>query len=91
MRPGSNNVHYHAIRTCSWKSLSCSQNSSFLPSQDNLDSVEALIKKHEDFEKSLDAQEEKMNAIDSVSKKLMAADHYASLAIANRRDAVLQR
>lgn len=28
---------------------------------DSLDSVEALIKKHEDFEKSLAAQEEKIN------------------------------
>ncbi len=59
--------------------------------QDNLDSVEALIKKHEDFEKSLDAQEEKMNAVDQFAKKLMSAGHYASVTIANRRDTVLQR
>lgn len=30
---------------------------------DSLDSVEALIKKHEDFEKSLAAQEEKIKVI----------------------------
>ena len=59
--------------------------------QDNLDSVEALIKKHMDFEKSLDAQEEKMNMVDQFAKKLMAAGHYASVTIANRRDSVLQR
>lgn len=56
-----------------------------------MDSVEALIKKHEDFEKSLDAQEEKMNAMDQFAKKLMAAGHYASVTIASRRDSVLQR
>jgi len=53
--------------------------------------VEALIKKHEDFEQSLQAQEEKMNALDQVAKKLMGAGHYASVSIASRRDAVLQR
>ena len=53
--------------------------------------MEALIKKHEDFEKSMDAQEEKMNALEQFAKKLMTADHYASVSIANRRDAVLQR
>jgi len=59
--------------------------------QDNLDSVEALIKKHEDFEKTLDAQVDKMNSVDLVANKLMASDHYAAIAIANRRDSVLQR
>ncbi len=32
---------------------------------DSLDSVEALIKKHEDFEKSLAAQEEEIKALES--------------------------
>ena len=59
--------------------------------QDTLDSVEALIKKHEDFEKSLEAQEEKVNAVDHFAQKLMAAEHYDTVAIANRRDGVLQR
>jgi hypothetical protein len=61
------------------------------PLQDNLDSVESLLKKHEDFEKSLDAQEERMKALDQVAKKLMSAGHYATVDIASRRDAVLQR
>ena len=60
-------------------------------SQDTLDSVEALIKKHEDFEKSLEAQEEKVNAVDHFAQKLVAAEHYDTVAIANRRDGVLQR
>ena len=59
--------------------------------QDILDSVEALIKKHEDFEKLLEAQEEKVNAVDHFAQKLMAAEHYDTVAIANRRDGVLQR
>jgi spectrin alpha len=38
---------------------------------DSLDSVEALIKKHEDFEKSLAAQEEKIKALDEFASKLI--------------------
>jgi len=38
---------------------------------DSLDSVEALIKKHEDFEKSLAAQEEKIKALDIFATKLI--------------------
>lgn len=38
---------------------------------DSLDSVESLIKKHEDFEKSLMAQEEKINALDEFATKLI--------------------
>ena len=45
-------------------------------SQDTLDSVEALIKKHEDFGKLLEAQEEKVNAVDDFAQNLMAAEHY---------------
>ena len=59
--------------------------------QDNLDSVEALIKKHEDFEKTLDAQEEKMNSLNLFAQKLMAAAHYDAVSIGKRRDAVLMR
>ncbi len=56
-----------------------------------MDSVEALIKKHEDFEKSVEAQEEKIHALNQFAQKLMAAGHYDAVAIGNRRDAVLQR
>lgn len=43
---------------------------------DSLDSVEALLKKHEDFEKSLSAQEEKItvsSSSSSIYSKLCAA------------------
>lgn len=55
---------------------------------DSMDSVEALIKKHEDFEKSLVAQEEKIKALDDFATKLVQSQHYAADDVAARRDAV---
>ena len=59
--------------------------------QDSLDSVEALIKKHNDFEKSLAPQREKLNALEVFSQKLLAEAHYESEAMVTRRDTVAQR
>ena len=59
--------------------------------QDNLDSVEALIKKHEDFEKTLDTQEEKISSLNQFAEKLIFGDHYDGVAVGKRRDAVLMR
>uniref|UniRef100_A0A4W3K2V2 Spectrin alpha, non-erythrocytic 1 n=1 Tax=Callorhinchus milii TaxID=7868 RepID=A0A4W3K2V2_CALMI len=58
---------------------------------DSLDSVEALLKKHEDFEKSLSAQEEKITALEEFATKLIQSDHYAKEDVAARRDALLSR
>uniref|UniRef100_A0A3Q3W9R3 Spectrin alpha chain, non-erythrocytic 1 n=1 Tax=Mola mola TaxID=94237 RepID=A0A3Q3W9R3_MOLML len=58
---------------------------------DSLDSVEALLKKHEDFEKSLTAQEEKITALDEFATKLIQNNHYAKEDVATRRDALLSR
>ena len=55
---------------------------------DSLDNVEALIKKQEDFEKSLAAQEEKINALDEFATKLIESEHYAADSIAVRRNGV---
>src|SRR5277367_3120950 len=55
---------------------------------DSLDSVEALIKKHEDFEKSLAAQEEKIKALDEFATKLIEGGHYAAEDVAHRRGSV---
>lgn len=52
---------------------------------DSLDSVESLIKKHEDFEKSLAAQEEKIKALDEFATKLIDGEHYAADDVAQRR------
>ena len=59
--------------------------------QDSLDSVEALRKKHQDFEKSMEPQGEKMNALEVFSEKLLAEGHYESASVASRKDTVLQR
>ena len=51
-----------------------SKQESFLDSEDygdSLDSVEAMTKKQEDFEKSLLAQEEKIKALDEFATKLI--------------------
>uniref|UniRef100_A0A0K0ELE0 SH3 domain-containing protein n=1 Tax=Strongyloides stercoralis TaxID=6248 RepID=A0A0K0ELE0_STRER len=58
---------------------------------DSLDAVECLIKKHEDFEKSLAAQSEKINALDEFATKLINGNHYAANDVANRRDILLSR
>ncbi|XP_070496510.1 spectrin alpha chain isoform X3 [Chironomus tepperi] len=58
---------------------------------DSLDSVEALIKKHEDFEKSLAAQEEKIKALDIFASKLIDGQHYAADDVAQRRAMLLAR
>lgn len=58
---------------------------------DSLDSVEALSKKHDDFEKSLAAQEEKIKALDEFATKLIEGKHYASDDVAQRRDQLLRR
>uniref|UniRef100_UPI00358EF662 spectrin alpha chain, non-erythrocytic 1 isoform X2 n=1 Tax=Myxine glutinosa TaxID=7769 RepID=UPI00358EF662 len=58
---------------------------------DSLDSVESLLKKHEDFEKSLSAQEEKITALDEFATKLIQGGHYAKDDVAARRDALVER
>lgn len=58
---------------------------------DSLDSVEALIKKHEDFEKSLEAQEEKVRALDHFANKLIEQEHYVKDEVAQLRDQLLSR
>ncbi|KAF7280660.1 alpha spectrin isoform X1 [Rhynchophorus ferrugineus] len=58
---------------------------------DSLDSVESLIKKHEDFEKSLAAQEEKIKALDEFATKLINGEHYAADDVAQRRAMLLER
>ncbi|XP_035766449.1 spectrin alpha chain, non-erythrocytic 1 [Neolamprologus brichardi] len=58
---------------------------------DSLDSVEALIKKHEDFDKAINVQEEKIAALQSFADQLIGADHYAKPEILNRRNEVLDR
>jgi spectrin alpha len=58
---------------------------------DSLDAVESLLKKHENFEKSLTAQEEKINALNEFAIKLIEGPHYASDDVARRRESLLNR
>ncbi|XP_012266103.2 spectrin alpha chain isoform X2 [Athalia rosae] len=58
---------------------------------DSLDSVEALIKKHEDFNKSLAAQDEKIKVLDEFARKLIEGEHYAAEDVFQRRQLLLER
>lgn len=60
---------------------------------DSLDDVEALLKKHEDFEKSLAAQEEKAKYLEDSAEKLVTAEprNYASDEIVNKREYLRER
>ena len=71
-----------------------SKQESFLDSEDygdSLDSVEAMTKKQEDFEKSLLAQEEKIKALDEFATKLIEVQHYAKEDINGRRTTLLEK
>ena len=57
---------------------------------ESLDDVEALLKKHEDFEKSLAAQEEKAKYLEEKANELVD-NNYASDEIAKKRDYLKQR
>lgn len=53
--------------------------------------VESLIKKHEDFDRAINAQEEKIAAIESFADRLMDVDHYDGPNIVERRGSVRQQ
>jgi len=66
----------------------------FLSSQDlgdSLDSVEAMTKKHDDFEKSLVAHEEKIKALGDFATKLVEVHHYAAEDVAQKKALLLER
>lgn len=49
-----------------------------MPLQGSLDDVEALMKRHEDFENTLFAQDERLKAFSELADKLIQAGHYDS-------------
>lgn len=64
----------------------------FLASDDmGGDNVEVLIKKHEDFDKAINAQEQKIGALVSLADQLTAHDHYAAEPIKEKKEQVLAR
>jgi spectrin alpha len=66
----------------------------FLSNEDlgeSTDTVESLLKKHDDFERSLAAHEDKIKVLDEFAGKLIEGGHYASNDVGRRRDALLNR
>ena len=55
------------------------------------DNVETLIKKHEDFDRAINSQEEKINSLQSFADQLISSNHYDGPAVAEKRDQVLDR
>ncbi|XP_066955513.1 spectrin beta chain, non-erythrocytic 5 isoform X7 [Macrobrachium rosenbergii] len=56
-----------------------------------LDDVEALLKRHDDFENTLMAQDERLRAFSEMADKLILAEHYDAKYINERRDQVRDR
>merc|ERR1719412_3069403 len=55
------------------------------------DNVESLIKKHEDFDKAIGSQEEKIESLATYADQLMASDNYAKDEIEEKKQEVLAR
>merc|ERR1712051_1033421 len=53
--------------------------------------VEAMIKKHEDFDKAIGNQEEKIDSLHTYADQLMSSEHYATSDIQAKREEVLAR
>ncbi|XP_066999614.1 spectrin beta chain, non-erythrocytic 5 isoform X3 [Anabrus simplex] len=73
---------------------STSSHEVFLANSDlggSLDDVEALMKRHEDFENTLYAQDERLKGFSEMADKLIEAGHYDSPYIDERRNQVLAR
>ena len=43
-----------------------------------MDDVQALLKRHDDFENTLFAQDDRLKAFSDIADKLIAANHYDS-------------
>ncbi|KAK4313156.1 hypothetical protein Pmani_015473 [Petrolisthes manimaculis] len=56
-----------------------------------LDDVEALLKRHDDFENTLMAQDERLRTFSEMADKLIAAEHYDAKYIHDRRNQVRDR
>lgn len=57
----------------------------------SLDDVEALLKRHEDFENTLVAQDERVKAFSEVADQLISLGHYDSPGIDEKRKQVIAR
>ncbi|XP_017774793.1 PREDICTED: spectrin alpha chain isoform X2 [Nicrophorus vespilloides] len=85
------NLYY---RDCEQAENWMSDREAFLASEEvdsKGDNVEALIKKHEDFDKAINAHEEKIAALQTLADQLINNEHYASQQIDDKRKQVLDR
>lgn len=66
---------------------------SFLSSDDmgSVENVESLIKKHEDFDKAISSQEEKISTLTTLADQLTSSTHYATPDIRDKKVQVLER
>merc|ERR1719362_1177225 len=55
------------------------------------DNVEAMIKKHEDFDKAIGNQEEKIESLQTYADQLMSSEHYATSDIQANKEEVMAR
>merc|ERR1719334_1626522 len=55
------------------------------------DNVEAMIKKHEDFDKAIGNQEEKIESLQTYADQLIQSEHYAGADIQQKKKDVLER
>ncbi|CAG5125562.1 unnamed protein product, partial [Candidula unifasciata] len=55
------------------------------------DNVETLIKKHEDFDRAINSQEEKINALQNFADQLIQSSNYDGPAVSDKRDQALDR
>uniref|UniRef100_A0A183DQ64 SH3 domain-containing protein n=1 Tax=Gongylonema pulchrum TaxID=637853 RepID=A0A183DQ64_9BILA len=78
-------------RDCEQADTWMSAREAFLNQEDTGDNVESLIKKHEDFDKAIASQQEKISALQTFANQLINADHYDKNAVAEKRDQILQR
>ncbi|XP_078592218.1 spectrin beta chain, non-erythrocytic 5-like isoform X2 [Branchiostoma floridae x Branchiostoma japonicum] len=56
-----------------------------------VDSVQGLLKRHEEFEHTLQVQDERINTLNDIANKLIQARHYASRQIDQKRNQVVER
>ncbi|GMT03322.1 hypothetical protein PENTCL1PPCAC_25496, partial [Pristionchus entomophagus] len=79
-------------RDCEQADNWMSAREAFLAQEDPTgDNVESLIKKHEDFDKAITNQQEKMNALKSFANQLINNGHYDGPAVARKQDEIQRR
>nr|2SPC_A Chain A, SPECTRIN [Drosophila melanogaster]2SPC_B Chain B, SPECTRIN [Drosophila melanogaster] len=82
------------MRDCELAESWMSAREAFLNADDDANAggnVEALIKKHEDFDKAINGHEQKIAALQTVADQLIAQNHYASNLVDEKRKQVLER